>query len=142
MLPLSQIPGLVQAKLAGRKIDVVGFIDELLSLVKEAGGLRCYLATDRRLRFELDGQASEVELESARSKLRMLCARLSVLCTGTNGSAVSSYGGEGTITSLQIPSPGWKLRFSNTPGEQEFTLTLLDANHTAGSATGAETAAT
>ena len=119
-----RIRDLVQAKLAGRKIDVVGFIDELLDMAKEAGEIRCRLATEQRLRFEFGDQTCEVDLEGARGKLRMLCARLSVLCNETGGSAVSAYGGHGLIANLKDQ---WTARFQNTPGEQEFSIAFVAA---------------
>ena len=116
-----QIRDLVQAKLAGRKIDVVGFIDQLLDLSQEVGAIRCSLAAEDSLRFELPGLDScEVKLDAGRGKLRMLCARLHVLLKETSGPKASPYGGEGAI----IPNDGrgWTTRFKNTPAEQEFTI--------------------
>jgi hypothetical protein len=118
----SRIQDLVHANLVGRKIDPVGFIDKLLEVVTEAGEIRCGLAGERTLRFELGGEGYEVELDAAQSKLRMLCARLSVLVSEGNGSTVSPYGGEGTVTSPASPLHQWSVRFTNNPGEQEFTM--------------------
>ena len=111
--------------LAGRKIDPVGFLDELLAVARDAGEIRCGLAGERTLRFDLGGEPCEVELDAARAKLRMLCARLSVLCNEGKGSAVSPYGGEGTFTSPAAPLDQWTVRFTNTPGQQEFTMAVV-----------------
>jgi hypothetical protein len=121
----SRIQDLVQAKLAGRKIDPVGFIDKLLEVASEAGEIRCGLAGARTLRFELGGEGCEVELDAAQAKLRMLCARLSVLVSEGKGSTVSPYGGEGTVTPSATPLHQSSVRFTNTPGEQEFTMSAV-----------------
>jgi hypothetical protein len=117
----------VQAKLAGRKIDVIGFIDQLLECATHLGEIRCCLATEQSLRFQLGDQACEVRLDAARGKLRMLCARLAVRCQETAGNAVSPYGGAGTITAPQTHADGWTVRFKNTPDEQQFTVSPVSA---------------
>jgi hypothetical protein len=132
----TRIQDLVQTKLAGRKIDVVGFMDSLLELAKQAGVIRCYVVDDGTLRFELsDLDECEVQLDACRGKLRMLCARLSVLSSGTDAGAASPYEGQGSISGTTPAPPGngevaaragpdqWTVRFKNTPGEQEFTIT-------------------
>jgi hypothetical protein len=104
-------------------------MDALLEIASAAGEIRCCLADDNGLRFELPGdETCEVEIDAARSKLRMLCARLSVLCNETPGSAVSPYGGVGVIRVQSqngngATQPQWTVRFKNTPGEHEFTVT-------------------
>ena len=132
-------------------VDGVQFIDQLLLLASEAGEIQCALAGERKLRFQIPGQpAWEVELERAKAKLRMLCAQLGVLCKEAGDPDVSLYGGEGIIkkeapvelpnnlgrlsgsglrssTGTSLASPpiwkAWRVRFTNTPSEQEFTLT-------------------
>ncbi|MBI1915355.1 MAG: hypothetical protein HYS12_11540 [Planctomycetes bacterium] len=146
MTVLSRIRDLVQDKLAGRKIDIEGFADELLLLAREAGEVQGTLATDRVLRLEVDGQHScEVEVDRAKTKLRMLCARLGVLCNQSGLGNVSLYGGEGVIekkhSSLaqhedqkqsessaappQVEANRWTVRFKNTSSEQGFTIIPL-----------------
>jgi hypothetical protein len=146
-----QIGDLVRNKLAGRKIDPLGFVDELLEIADQVGEIHCTLAGDHGLRFWIPSQAPpfDVQLDAALGKLRMLCARLGVLCHESGDQEVSLYGGEGIIrkevpvelpdhlgsssgpgllaqsTSLAAPpiSKQWRVRFKNTPGEQEFTIT-------------------
>ncbi len=137
MSAATRIHALVMAKLAGRKIDVVGFVDDLLQLSKEVGEIHCSLATEDRLRFAIPDQDScEVALDAGRGKLRMLCARLCVLCNASGASTVSSYGGEGAIKvpASNLPENGkpltdrfdqWTTRFKNTPAQQEFTLAAV-----------------
>jgi hypothetical protein len=151
MSALCQIQDLVQRKLLGRKIDGVGFIDALLALVDRVGEIQCNLSGEETLQFRIPNEppALEVELDAARGKLRMLCARLGVLCHESGDPDVSLYGGEGLIKKelpAELPtkvgplpsadprSPGgtalasppnpkeWRVRFKNTPSEQEFTI--------------------
>src|SRR5947209_1149064 len=99
MSATSQIRDLVRNRLVGRKIDPVGFMDELLELSEQAGEIQCKLAGEQGLQFVVANQppAFEVELDAPRGKLRMLCARLGVLCHESGDQDVSLYGGEGTI---------------------------------------------
>src|SRR5438067_12282221 len=84
------------------KVDVVKFIDQLFLL--NAGEIKCTLAGDRNLRFQIGNQAAwDVELGRARSKLRMMCARLGVLCNESGNQDVSLYGGEGFIH-VELPA--------------------------------------
>ncbi|MBI3823066.1 MAG: hypothetical protein HY289_10365, partial [Planctomycetes bacterium] len=79
-----RIRDLVKSKLVGRTIDVVGFIDALLEIAGKVGEVHCALASDQALRFELGNEGPcDIELDAARGKLRMLCARLSVHCNET-----------------------------------------------------------
>jgi hypothetical protein len=125
MSATSRIRELVQAKLAGRKIDVVGFVDELLAIVAETGEIHCCLASEQALRFETRDGACEVELDSCRGKLRILCARLGVLCNDAGGATASLYGGEGIVCAPSnngTESAQWTVRFKNTPDEHELTI--------------------
>lgn len=95
-----RIRELVSLSLSGNHdVDGVRFIEELLLVAADVGEVKCSLAGDGRLCFQTPGQpACEVTLDRAKSKLRMLCARLSVLCNESDGPTVSLYGGEGIIT--------------------------------------------
>ena len=86
--------------LSDREFDGVGFIDRLLLLASEFGHVRATLAAEGTLRFEASGHAPcDVPLERAKSKLRMLCARLAVLCKESGGEFIL-YGGEGLIRAV------------------------------------------
>lgn len=98
--------------------DGVRFIDELLALAADAGEISCTLAGERALRFQvLNHPACEVELDRAKAKLRMLCARLAVVC-GEEGQNLSLYGGEGLI----CKSVPLRIAIKNTSAEQTFTI--------------------
>ena len=125
----SRLRQLVLARLADdHNADGVGFIDELLAVAAEVGEIRCTLAGDRSLRFETEGHpAWEVSLGRAKTKLRMLCARLGVLCTESGSLQGTLYGGEGFIpgtpNTLGIMHPNqWKVRFMNTTSEQSLAI--------------------
>ncbi len=146
-----RIRELVRANLLGRRIDVVRFVDELLHVAADVGEIRGSLAGNDALRFETPRQpAWEVEVDRAKGKLRMCCARLGVLCNESGGREVSLYGDEGVIVraalngatlsrlaAIQVGAsvvPGaaphgspagpekWAVRFKNTPSEQEFVI--------------------
>lgn len=151
----SRIRKLVQTYLAdNHKVDGVGFVEEILLLTLEVGEVKCALTSDRMLRFQLPNQPTwEVMVERAKSKLRLVCARLAVLCNESHRE-VSPYGGEGVIEKampaacrvganvltadkneraesledsrdwLLYPSSGWIVCFKNTPSEQEFSIRI------------------
>jgi hypothetical protein len=139
-----QIRNLVETKLVGRKIDGLGFVDNLLEVAEQVGDIHCTLAEDRGLRFGIPSQPPfDVQLDAPLGKLRMLCARLGVLCHESGDLDVSLCGGEGIIKkdvspkqrasvigssaqAISLASPPtlkvWKVRFKNTPSEQEFII--------------------
>lgn len=99
MTAQSCIEELAREKLLGRRPKCVSFVDALLQLAQEVGEIQCTRATEDRLRFLIPAQppAFEVEVDAAVSKLRMMCARLGVLCNESGDQDVSLYGGEGVI---------------------------------------------
>jgi hypothetical protein len=127
------IEQLVRDNLAGKKVDGIAFVDELLSLAQQVGELRCGPAGDHGLRFEVRGSDPfEVGLDANMGKLRMLCARLAVLCQ-ENGHEFMPYGGEGLVRRSASVANGnagasipriveWRARWTNTPGRPEFTI--------------------
>ncbi len=133
MTAVDTLADLVRTHLVdNHKPRCVEFIDQLLRVALTTGQVRCSLANERQLRFQMPDQPPwDVEMGRARTKLRMLCARLSVLCNESSGSEVSLYGGEGTILGTAMNTswassgqpPQWSVRFKNTPSEHEFTIT-------------------
>jgi hypothetical protein len=122
-LAAQHIEQLVRALLVGRKIDGVRFVDQLLAIVRQVGEIHCCAAGDQGLRFELPSRKPfEVALDGSRGKLRMLCARLAVLCQ-ENGHDCTVYGGEGTIRrEFESNSVSWSVLWYNTPDRHEFTI--------------------
>lgn len=100
----SKVRELIQAHLVdNHHADVVRFVDQLFPVVAEAGAIKCWQGTDGTLCFQVGGQpALEVELGRAKTKLRMLCARLAVVCSERTGQDISIFGGE---ASLEICAP-------------------------------------
>jgi hypothetical protein len=135
------------------KADVVEFVDQLLNLVSEVGEISCALADDHTLRLQVPDQPiCDVILGRAKTKLRMACARLGVLCHESGDTEVSLYGGEGVVKKeVSVDSPQtvarasgsgfsssaasalasppslkeWRVRFKNTPSEHEFTIRAI-----------------
>jgi hypothetical protein len=124
-----KIRELVQATLVdNHHVDGVGFIDQLFPIVSGVGAVCCTLAGEGRIRFRLAQEpAWEVELGRAKTKLRMLCARLGVICQEQNGRFVSLYGDEADVELPTALPAGrrWHVRFKNTPSEQEFTIAAV-----------------
>jgi hypothetical protein len=118
-----QVEKLVSEKMVGRKIDAVTFVDELLSLAAQIGRVVCTPVSNRGLRFELTGcDPFEVDLDRNKGKLRMLCARLAVLCQ-ENGHEFMAYGGEGTV--YRTEQVQLSARWTNTTDKQEFTISIV-----------------
>jgi hypothetical protein len=127
----SDVEILVRELMRGNRIDGVRFVDRLLLLASGAGEVRCVPVGDDRLRFTVAAEAPfEIDLDRARGKLRMVCARLAVLCSGEAAPAL--YGGQGTIAVGANADLGdgkngkdravVKVDFANTPGDVRFTL--------------------
>jgi len=129
-----QIERLVSELLVGKTIDGITFVEELLAIAREVGEVHCSPAENHGLRFELCGGGPfEIVVDGNRGKLRMLCARLAVLCQ-ESGHDFMPYGGEGILrrsvnvdsasgASEQVPvSVSWKVRWDTTPGHHEFTI--------------------
>jgi hypothetical protein len=130
------IERMILDRVTGRKIDLVGFIDQLLLLVSSTGEIRCAPVDDNRLRFTIaNAPPFEVDLDHASGKLRMMCARLAVLSQGAGLPEV--YGGTGWIdlpysgeSNCEGATNGNKkklhVEFNNKPGDVWFTLRCED----------------
>ncbi|HYV37860.1 MAG TPA: hypothetical protein VE988_19400 [Gemmataceae bacterium] len=125
----NRIRELAQSYLANdHQSDGVRFIDELLLIAADAGEIRCSMAGNDALRFEVENQPVwEMQLSRAKSKLRYLCARLAVLCTEKGSLDGTLYGGAGIIpgnstTSESMDPNEWKVRLSNTASDQNFCI--------------------
>jgi hypothetical protein len=114
--------------LDGRKGSAVAFVEQLLPVAAGIGHLYCSLARDDALRFESKGRLlCEVELLAAKGKLRMVCARLAVICQEHTGRELQPYGDDVSFASEALPDRGrWHIRFVNTTSKQEFDIETLD----------------
>jgi hypothetical protein len=123
----SRIQELVERTAAGRRPDLIGLVDQLFLVASEVGAVTCTRASDDGLCFRLRGLPPvEVKLDQAKSKLRMMCARLGVISKEQSGKDLSLYGDEAQFCYGPAPSPAncWRVQFKNTPSEQEFTIEL------------------
>jgi hypothetical protein len=138
------------------QVETVRFVERLLLVASEVGEIQCTLTANQSgLRFEVAGQPIwEVEIGRAKTKLRMLCARLAVLCSESGTQEFILYGGEGIIDQASVElapaasgvscpavngPPGiafrqgvsskrlgrWAVRTKNTVSEQCFAIRAL-----------------
>ena len=130
MNPNDELAALFHDRLRGNKFDLVRFVDELLLFAGAVCEIHCAPAGEDRLRFAVASESPfEIDLERAMGKLRMICARLAVLC---GGPPASLYGGEGTIAvDVNADSKNGdkstdqvvlQVHFDNKPGKVWFTL--------------------
>ncbi len=138
----TKIKDLSDAYLADvRAPEITGFVDQLFHVAAESGSLACILDGENRLRFfvrpapgSMMGLAPRpaslqaacvVEHAAARTLLRMMCARLGVICKERAPTDISLYGDKAVIE-YSIPyRRHWSVSFTNTPNRQEFLLEAL-----------------
>ncbi len=96
---------LVQANLIdNHQVAIVRFVDQLFPVVAEAGAVRCWQPSEGKLCFQIGDQpAWEVELGRAHSKLRMLRARLAVICREKTGLDLNFYGDDAFVEICRSP---------------------------------------
>jgi hypothetical protein len=124
--------------LDARAPDITGFVEQLFSVAAETGSLACVLDGDRSLRFFVHSPqghttapapasssmqaACFVEHGTARTILRMICARLGVLCKERAATDVSPYGDKAVLDYGVGDHRRWIVSFCNTPPRQEFSI--------------------
>jgi hypothetical protein len=118
--------------------DITGFVDQLFQVAAETGTVACVFDGDKKLRFfarppriRMMGLAPAavplpaaciVEHEAARSVLRMICARLGVLCKERTATDISPYGDKAVMEYDVQDHRRWSVSFTNTPDRQEFLI--------------------
>ena len=103
-----------------QKLDA--FLDQAFELVGAVGTVVCTLMNDRVLRLQSrETILQELEMPLAKTKLRMLCARLAVRCSEWSHREVSPYG---DVVDVEFPltNQRCKVSFENTPASQKFVL--------------------
>jgi hypothetical protein len=120
-----------------RAPDIAGFVDQLFHVAAETGAVACAFDGDQRLRFfvrptpmraigqvaSLQSQkACVVEHEAARSVLRMICARLGVICGESTDADISPYGDKAVMEYDVKDHKHWSISFTNTSERQEFVI--------------------
>jgi hypothetical protein len=99
-----------------------GFIESLFTLAVKLNKLTCGLVDDSSLRLESGNVIlHEMTLPRAKTKLRMLCARLAVRCTVWSNRQVSPYG---DIVDFELPGhrQTFRVSFENTPEAQKLAI--------------------
>jgi hypothetical protein len=118
--------------------DITGFVDQLFHVAAETGTVACVFHGDKMLRFfvrptqtRMLGLAPEpsrapatfiLEHEAARSVLRMMCARLGVICKERTATDISLYGDKADLDYNVQDQKRWSISFTNTPDRQEFLI--------------------
>lgn len=98
------------------------FLDRLFDLAATFGRVQCTLAGERILRIESrDAQLQELEIPQAKTKLRMLCARLAVRCGEWAHRKLAPYG---DVVEFVYPPTrqSFTVRFENTTAAQAFAI--------------------
>jgi hypothetical protein len=118
--------------------DITGFVDQLFNVEAETGMVACTFHGDKTLRFFSRSKQSPskgllplptqrvptclVEHDAARSVLRMICARLGVICKDRTTSETSPYGHQMLLDYDAQNRKRWSISFINTPDRQEFLI--------------------
>jgi hypothetical protein len=114
--------------------NIVGFVDQLFPLAHEWKHLRIELRGPEQLQVQLaDGEPMGVPLLRAKGKLRMMCARLAVICEEQLGGPPPLYGGD-ALLAWPLPGGGTmscRVLFQNTPGDQWLAIRWNDSFGTA-----------
>ena len=117
----SEISGALRQTLLNPARDVVGLVDDLLSLCREhrlrldwrAGRCRAGSAPDEEV---------AVEVPVRTSVFRAILARIAVLCNVWVPASVSPYGGQGTLSDDADPPTVFRVAFANTAAEHWLQL--------------------
>ena len=116
----------IERSLSGDRVDVDTAIQALLLLANEAGIVRMTTLEAGHLHVEVgDCGFAQVNVDRAKMKIRMVCARLAVLCKEQGAQDLSPYGGRGSLSHSGFDHP-FDLDFANTMHEQSILL----ATHT------------
>jgi hypothetical protein len=104
---------------------VFGFVEGLLNLIPELHSVQAAFEEPDLIRFEAGkGGILRIPIESARPKLRMVCARLGVVSGDRAGKELDLYGDRVEFPHV-LPDGGairFGLDFQNMPGSEGFLL--------------------
>ena len=100
-----------------------GFIERLFALAAELECITCRYAEERIRIDSKDRVLHEMAFPRSKSALRMVCARLAVLCKEWSNENVNPYGDH---LSVHVPSEkhAFVVTFENTPAQQSITIEL------------------
>jgi hypothetical protein len=109
----------------GERVDIKrvdGVLDEILKQIVNLKCVTCMLADDSSLCLQAgDETVATVKMDRAKSVLRMMCARLSVLCSKWAKREVSPYGDHVELV-LPLSKLSCKVDFQNTPDVQRIGI--------------------
>ena len=124
-----------------RAPDITGFVDQLFHVAADAGAVAGVFDGETRLRFfarqaptgvralaptPAQSQAPcIVEHVAARALLRMICARLGVVCKERTATDISPYGDKAEIEYDVQERRRWNVSFTNTAESQRFLIEAL-----------------
>ena len=98
------------------------FLDRLFELAATFGSVHCTLANERIMRIQSrNTELHELEIPRAKTKLRMLCARLAVRCGEWADRKLAPYG---DVVEFAYPptKKSFTVRFENTTATQAFAI--------------------
>src|SRR5262249_34377309 len=101
--------------------DMVSMVDDLLTVCREHNLELDWRPGCCRVRSHAEDWSEVRDLPLRRTAFRGILARLSTLCNERQPNSCSPYGGQGEIA---IGTTGFKLVFTNTPGEQRLQLAV------------------
>lgn len=122
MIPSRTVADRVRLAFQPTPLGVVGLTDQLLAacagsaVVFERVGERCVY------RWTADGDTQEGTVPFAPTAFRSILARIAVLCQESCPESVTPYRGEGSLPVPGHPSEQLRVRFVNTPEQQQLTL--------------------
>ena len=108
-----------------KKVD--DFLDQLFQLAERLGSVTCALVDDQLCLQTHNVILDTLNIERAKSSLRMVCARLAVRCSESAKRKVSAYG---DVVEFEY-SPAKRLievRFENTTVLQQISIVVKSAN--------------
>jgi hypothetical protein len=111
-------PERIQSLLRPTDRGVVGLVDDLLELCRDAGLRLDYIAGVCRVCPLGGGSSAATEAALPKSVFRAALARVAVLCNERVPNSVSPYGGEGELLIGANPPTVFLVAFTNTPDEQ------------------------
>ncbi len=120
----SQIPGVLRSVFERPSRDVVGLVNDLLSVCQQQTLQLDCQADCFRIRF-LAGPEEVIDNPLRKSVFRAILARLAALCNERSPDSVSPYGGKGSLSLGANPPAFFEVTFSNTSDEKWFKLTPL-----------------
>jgi hypothetical protein len=104
------------------------FLDDLFDLAGVLGTITCEFSGASAIRLRSgDVPLYEANLLRAKTRVRMLCARLAIRCSEWSSREVSHYG---DIVEVEVPriKQRYDVRFENTTKSQEFTIEAIQAS--------------